>query len=140
MEKTMPFGEIQMNVIHIIPRCFLSFFHFLNDRLDLRNRLLVLMYVLGLIIGKLYLDGKLAVETEGSGGALRYMDDEWTQFGAGRGNKNRDPRQFFNGVIDEIRIYNRALTPEEIAKMWSAPFAVASRGKLTTTWGRIKEQ
>ncbi len=46
----MPFGEIQMNVIHIIPRCFLSFFHFLNGRLDVRNRLLVLMYVLGLII------------------------------------------------------------------------------------------
>ena len=46
----MPFGEIQMNVIHIIPRCFLSFFHFLNGRLDVRNRLLVLMYILGLII------------------------------------------------------------------------------------------
>lgn len=82
-------------------------------------------------IGKLYLDGELAVEAEGPGGAIRYAGDDWTQFGALRGKQ-----QFFNGAIDEIRIYNRALTPEEIGKM----LPVASRGKLTTTWGRIKEQ
>jgi SRSO17 transposase len=39
-----------MNLIHVIPRCFLSFFHFLDDKLDVRNRLLVLMYILGLMI------------------------------------------------------------------------------------------
>jgi hypothetical protein len=84
--------------------------------------------------GKLYLDGELAVKNESKGVAIRYLDDDWTQFGAFRGQQ-----QFFNGVIDEIRIYNRALTPEEIAQLWSISFAVASRGKLTTTWGKIKE-
>ena len=39
-----------MNSIHIIPRCFLSFFQFLNDKLDFRNKMLVLMYILGLLI------------------------------------------------------------------------------------------
>jgi hypothetical protein len=58
----------------------------------------------------LYLDGELAVKNESKGVAIRYLDDDWTQFGAFRGQQ-----QFFNGVIDEIRIYNRALTPEEIA-------------------------
>jgi hypothetical protein len=82
----------------------------------------------------LYLDGELAVKNESKGVAIRYLDDDWTQFGAFRGQQ-----QFFNGVIDEIRIYNRALTPEEIAQLWSISFAVASRGKLTTTWGKIKE-
>ena len=85
-------------------------------------------------IGKLYLDGELAVETESKGAAIRYLDDDWTQFGAFRGQQ-----QFYEGVIDEIRIYDRALPPEEVAQMWSISFAVSSRGKLTTTWGKIKE-
>ena len=84
-------------------------------------------------IAKFYLNGDLVLEGE-AGGAIRYIQDEWTQFGGFRGNQ-----QFFNGVIDEIRIYSRALTPAEIAQMWSISFAVASRGKLTTTWGKIKE-
>ena len=69
-------------------------------------------------IGKLYLDGELALEGEGPGGAIRYADDNWTQFGALRGKQ-----QFFNGAIDEIRIYSKALTPEEIAQMLSTPGA-----------------
>ena len=84
--------------------------------------------------GKLYLDGELAVESASKGAAIRYLDDDWTQFGAFRGNQ-----QFYEGVIDEIRIYDRALPPEEVAQLWSISFAVASRGKLTTTWGKIKE-
>ena len=85
-------------------------------------------------IAKFYLNGELAQEGE-AGGAIRYIDDNWTQFGGFRGSM-----QFFNGAIDEIRIYNRALTPEEIAQMSSIQFAVSSRGKLGATWGRIKEQ
>lgn len=81
-------------------------------------------------VGKLYLDGELVVEKEGAGGAIRYQDDNWTQIGGFRGSK-----QFFNGVIDDVRIYNRAVTPEEIKKF--SP--VTLQDKLTTTWGRIKE-
>jgi SRSO17 transposase len=47
---TVSLGEMKMNPIHVIPRCFLSFFHFLDNILDVRNRLLVLMYILGLLI------------------------------------------------------------------------------------------
>lgn len=43
-------GDIPMNPIHVIPQCFCSFFCFLDDHLDLRNKILVLMYVLGLML------------------------------------------------------------------------------------------
>ena len=85
-------------------------------------------------ICQLYLNGELAIEVKGLGGAIRYQADEWTQFGGFRGSQ-----QFFDGVIDEIKIYDRALAPEEIAEMSTPPTAVSRLARLTTTWGRIKE-
>jgi SRSO17 transposase len=39
-----------MNPIHIIPKCFCEFFCFLDDHLDVRNKILVSMFILGLIL------------------------------------------------------------------------------------------
>ena len=83
---------------------------------------------------QLYLDGELAIEVRGPGGGIRYIQDEWTQFGGFRGSQ-----QFYDGVIDEIKIYDRALAPEEIAEMSTPPTAVSPLARLTTTWGKIKE-
>ena len=48
----------------------------------------------------------------------------------------------FLGLIDEVRIWNRALTEEEvIAEMesgYQSGTAVDPRAKLATTWGTIK--
>lgn len=59
------------------------------------------------------------------------------------GNSPSDPRQF-HGILDEIRIFPDALSKDEV--IWhmeqgaSEVFAVAPYGKLTTTWGGIKNQ
>ena len=45
----------------------------------------------------------------------------------------------FNGIIDEVAIYNRALTEREIKQdMKGVIAAVDKSGKLTTTWARLK--
>ena len=48
----------------------------------------------------------------------------------------------FNGAIDEAKIYNRALSEEEIQRNFKATSreaAVESAGKLATKWGDIKK-
>lgn len=53
-----------------------------------------------------------------------------------------DGKEYFNGIIDEVRIYNRALSETEVKKNFvSTGLAVASLAeKLTLTWGGIKLQ
>lgn len=48
-------------------------------------------------------------------------------------------QRHFNGIIDEVMIYDRALTEDEILKLATSGLTVVSAGKLTTTWGRIKQ-
>jgi len=44
----------------------------------------------------------------------------------------------FDGIIDEFRIYNRALDKNEIREIMSA-LDVSPRAKLTITWGELKK-
>jgi hypothetical protein len=49
--------------------------------------------------------------------------------------------RFFSGMIDEVRIYNRRLTDEEIERNFNAKsnsVAVQPAGKLAATWGEAK--
>ena len=52
--------------------------------------------------------------------------------------------RLFLGLIDEVRIWNRALSEDEIVEQMNkghdALFPVDPRYKVTTTWGTIKEQ
>jgi hypothetical protein len=52
--------------------------------------------------------------------------------------------RLFLGLIDEVRIWNRALTEEEVVEQMEKGhlelFPVDPRQKLTTTWGTIKTQ
>jgi hypothetical protein len=46
----------------------------------------------------------------------------------------------FNGIIDEVRIYNRALPAAEIKQMMEASsLGVDALDKLTVTWGSLKK-
>lgn len=46
----------------------------------------------------------------------------------------------FQGIIDEVIVYRRALTEGEIQMVMKAgPLSVGSAGKLATAWGRMKE-
>jgi hypothetical protein len=65
------------------------------------------------LILKLYVDGNL-VATSSYGGS--------TQIGNSELNIGRNPGatfQVFNGVIDEVRIYNRALSAEEVKILYN---------------------
>ena len=50
--------------------------------------------------------------------------------------------RWFLGMIDEVRIWNRALSEEEVNKQMNKGhfeiFAVNPQQKLTTTWGNFK--
>ena len=81
---------------------------------------------------KLYVNGELVAEGI-TGGTLENMDER-------RIGSEHDGR-FLDGMIDEVRIYNRVLNEDEVAQNFSAKsnkLAVEPTGKLATTWGRIK--
>ncbi|MDE0085018.1 MAG: LamG domain-containing protein [Candidatus Poribacteria bacterium] len=48
------------------------------------------------------------------------------------------PTDWFPGKIDEVRLYKKALSEAQIQKTMNTPQDVQARGKLTTTWAKIK--
>ena len=50
--------------------------------------------------------------------------------------------QKFNGVIDEVQVWDRALTEKEILQSMEdiTALAVDASGKLTTMWGSLKTE
>ena len=47
----------------------------------------------------------------------------------------------FNGIVDEVRIYDRALSSAEVQQNYDAELAaVLPMSKLSTTWGNIKAE
>ncbi len=50
---------------------------------------------------------------------------------------HREDGQFLNADIDEVRIWNEVLSPEEISAFMN-PTSVNPTGRLTATWGKIK--
>ena len=44
----------------------------------------------------------------------------------------------FKGLMDDVRIYDEALTKNEIEKIMRETTAVGPAGKLAITWGMIK--
>jgi hypothetical protein len=83
---------------------------------------------------KLYIDGKLDKEMACAGTLL--INNEPLFIGA-RGGTQR----FLIGALDEIKIYNYALSEAEIAMDMQFPVAaVEPNGKLATTWSMIKAQ
>ena len=52
----------------------------------------------------------------------------------GRGNA-----PFFDGIYDEVVIWNVALKPDEILQAMTGLSAVNSSGKLAVTWGSMKD-
>jgi hypothetical protein len=82
---------------------------------------------------KLYVNGELAAE--GPGGA---EPENWHERRIGSEHDGR----FLNGMIDEVRIYNRVLSADEVKRNFlvvsNELTAVEAALKLTTSWGRIK--
>ena len=90
-------------------------------------------------IGKSYVDGVLKSDiaedgaTRAKGAAFGPLEANDNDLLIGKYNDT------FNGIIDEVVIYNRVLTEEEIKQdMKGVLFAVSPAGKLTTTWASVK--
>ena len=57
------------------------------------------------------------------------------------GNDGNDT--FLDGIIDDVIIWDRALSEDEVAELASGTrpekaLAVKAEGKLTTSWGKVK--
>jgi hypothetical protein len=83
-----------------------------------------------------YTDGVL----EGESPAPNPPDQNAESVKIGRWGAQRG--DFMIGLMDEVAIFNRALTEEEIGIVitgLAAMLAVEPSGKLTATWGAIKD-
>ena len=93
-------------------------------------------YVSGTWDGKvisLYIDGEL--ETSGKCDGKLKRSNQSVHIGSRLASE-----RFLTGVVDEVRIYNRALTQAEIKKDMQSfgPLAVSPSGNLAICWGEVK--
>ena len=88
---------------------------------------------------KVYVDGEEAASVKHDDGKIVDGDGP---ISIGDNNEGIAPDYRFVGVIDEVAVYNRALSKNEIQQkmMSDHTLAVKSEGKLTTTWGGIKSR
>ena len=86
---------------------------------------------------KIYLDGEVILASH-SGFEFSGTNDEDVRIGCAKG----EPEYAFeDGFIDEVSIWNRALSEDEVRNAMRGPLlAVSSKGKVTTTWGNIKRK
>lgn len=82
---------------------------------------------------KVYINGKLEGEAANDVPITPSDLDFWIG-----GDDYGRPSDFFPGIIDEVRIYEKALSEADIQKVMDTPQDVTVQGKLTTTWGNIK--
>jgi len=65
---------------------------------------------------RLYRNGQEIGKTDSSVGAIR-IDADWAIGGKSPGEPNY-PERFFHGLIDDVRIYDRALPPSEVLELY----------------------
>lgn len=58
----------------------------------------------------------------------------------GATNDNGKAKRYFRGMLDEVRVYNRTLTDEEVIRNYNSGIGLAVRPteKLPTVWGTLK--
>lgn len=83
----------------------------------------------------IYLNGELVSEKK-LDEKPNAVDDRNGAFGS-----NPDVGEKFEGFIDEVGLYDRALNADEVMQNYEAQliFAVNPADKITTTWGNIKD-
>jgi hypothetical protein len=83
--------------------------------------------------GRLYVDGEMLVDQDVSGDMSQ--SKEPLHIGDGRDERH------WNGLIDEVRVYNRGLSEKEVSQNFtikSNQLPVEAKGKLAATWGQLK--
>ena len=95
---------------------------------------------IGSIQNVLYVDTKRIVSGSGSSSdPIRYIPHTQPVF-LGAINDNGKPKRYFRGVFDEVRVYDRMLTEEEILRNYNSGvgLSVEPTQKLPTVWGALK--
>lgn len=87
--------------------------------------------------GRIYLDGELA-----GSGPLTPMDISNDYPLIIGGNAEPAEHTLFAGIIDEVGVYTRALSEEEIGDIMAngLSLAVRSQNRLATRWGALKQE
>lgn len=86
-----------------------------------------------------FLDGEQLGIFQIGNGDNPFRTTEGIDFNVGRSGPRGD--RYFHGLIDDVKLYNRALTQDEIVQaMEPGAVSVEPNGKLTTTWAGIKVQ
>lgn len=85
---------------------------------------------------RIYINGKLEVADSGKAG-VAYKGTAGKTIVGSWGDRG----QKFNGIIDEVQVWDRALTENEIKESMEDLIAspVEPLDKLATTWGDIKQ-
>lgn len=88
---------------------------------------------------KIYVNGELDGSL-GAPGGIQFQDAPFWFGGA-----PADPGQawFFKGILDEVEIWNRAMTEEEVMEVYENPpisSPVDPKSKLAARWGDLKSQ
>ena len=81
---------------------------------------------------KIYYNGKVKMETKGSG----KIDTNDVPVSIGRNSEGN--REHYVGLIDEVAIWNKALTQAQINQAMKTVLDVEATDKLPTCWGQIK--
>ena len=84
---------------------------------------------------KIYIDGEFSNELKASGDIATTTDV--LTIGAGKGAAGNR----FDGIVDEVGLFNRALTDDEVKETmvgFDKMLAVEPNGKLANTWGALK--
>jgi hypothetical protein len=87
---------------------------------------------------RVFINGKLSAELN-SPGVIAQTDIDFFIGGYGP-DEEYTLNRHFNGIIDEVRVSDVALTEDEIEKSMEGFAAVSPDGKLPTIWARIKEK
>ena len=82
---------------------------------------------------RIYVNGKLEGEADNNMPITPSDLELWIG-----GDDYGRPTDFFPGKIDEVRLYNKVLSEANIQRVMETPQDVQARGKLTTTWAKIK--
>ncbi len=84
---------------------------------------------------KMYINGELDSEAEAGGDARMDFGTSGMCIAANQGNAN-----FFNGMVDEFKIWSVAFTEEEVKSRMAKTLNVQAEDKVTTTWGKLKSE
>jgi hypothetical protein len=83
---------------------------------------------------RIYLNGEVKAEMDASA-AIAANASSYVIGGT------QESRDWFDGMIDEVKLYNRGLTEDEVKEsMKGSDTLVAPAGSIAVTWGNIKSR